>query len=108
MYKNYDTRKDQQLRVFGKPEDTYQIEKRTKAFIQWVVFNKRDPAKMARAILHQPQMHFLVNCKMIIDDTVRCEGKTYKFYSYGWSDRYFPIINQARKLFWAYQGRKEE
>lgn len=100
MFKNYDTTKDQQLRVFGKPDDIPQVQARTRAFIQWVKFNNADPKKMAEAVSKNPKMHFLTNCKMLIDDTVVCRGKTFRPYCYIWKDIYFELINKARKIYW--------
>lgn len=101
MFKDYNPIKCQQLRVFGIPEDVEKVQARTRSFIQWVRFNKSDPKQMAKAVKDNPKMHFLINCKMLIDDTVKCKGITFQPYCYIWKDEYFNLINEARKIYWA-------
>lgn len=105
MYKKYNIKNDTLSRVLAVDEPE-KVEARTRAFLQWVNFNKKNPQDMALAVLRQKNMWFLSNCELLVDDAVKCRGKTFKPYCYVWKDEYFRLINEARKLIWKYIEQK--
>lgn len=107
MLKKYDCRTGT-ITEITEVDDEKQVENRTRAFIQWCKFNKCQPSEMALAVLRNKKMHFLTNCEMLVDTDVKCSGKTYEYYCYGWKDSYFELINKARALFWRYIEEKND